>query len=64
MSEKFTMHDMLTEIERELAQRRRVYPRLIAAGKMSQATADRQIAIMEAIRDDYRRKAEEEMLPL
>jgi hypothetical protein len=56
--------DKLKEIERELAQRRRVYPRLIAAGKMSKATADRQTAILESIRDDYRRKAEEERLPL
>lgn len=56
--------EKLKEIERELAQRRRVYPRLIDAGKLSRATADRQTAILEAIREDYRRKIEEEGLPL
>lgn len=40
-------------IEREIKQRRRVYPRLVAAGKMSQAFADEQTAIMEAILADY-----------
>lgn len=64
MSDRFSMHEKLKEIERELAQRRRVYPRLIDSGKMSRAAADRQTAVLEAIRDDYRRKAEEERLPL
>lgn len=39
--------------EREVKQRRRVYPRLIADGRMTQDFADRQIAIMEAIAADY-----------
>lgn len=37
------------EIEREIALRRRVYPRWTEAGKMSHAAADRQIAVMEAV---------------
>ncbi|WP_018266481.1 hypothetical protein [Methylosinus sp. LW4] len=61
---EFSSSEKLKEVERELAQRRRVYPRLIDANKMSRATADRQTLILEAIRDDYRRKAEEERLPL
>lgn len=40
-------------IERELRMRRRVYPRRVADGKMTQAQADREIAVMEAILDDY-----------
>ncbi|WP_159728325.1 hypothetical protein [Methylosinus sp. Ce-a6] len=60
----FSASEKLKEVEREIAQRRRVYPRLIGAGKMSRAAADRQIAILEAIRDDYRSKADEERLPL
>jgi len=39
--------------EREVRQRRRMYPRLIAKGDMSQEFADKQIKIMEAIHADY-----------
>ena len=46
--------EKLNEALREIRQRQRVYPRLIAAGKLSQADADRQIAIMREIADDYR----------
>ena len=38
---------------RESKMRRRVYPRLVADGRMTQQSADRQIAIMEAIAADY-----------
>lgn len=40
-------------IERELKMRRRAYPRWVEAGRMSQAKADEEIAIMEAILADY-----------
>lgn len=36
-------------LERELAYRRRVYPRLVLQQKMSQAQADRQIWLFERI---------------
>lgn len=46
--------DMKREaIERELKLRRSVYPRRIADKKMTQALADKQIAVMEAILKDY-----------
>lgn len=38
---------------RELKMRRRVYPRWVEAGRMSQAKADEEIATMEAILADY-----------
>ncbi len=41
--------------ERELAMRRGVYPRWVVKGRMKQEVADREIAIMEAIVEDYRR---------
>ncbi|HEY2623259.1 MAG TPA: hypothetical protein VGI53_07420 [Dyella sp.] len=44
-----TVADMLAEVERELAVRRQVYPRLIAERGMVQAKADRQIAVLEAL---------------
>ncbi len=39
--------------KREVRMRKRVYPRWVAQGKMTQAQADREIAIMEAIAADY-----------
>ena len=40
-------------IVREIKMRKRVYPRWVQDGRMTQETADEQIAIMEAILDDY-----------
>jgi hypothetical protein len=48
-----TAADKKKAIERELTYRRRVYPRWIADGRMTQKLADQQIEIFEAIRDDY-----------
>lgn len=59
---EITATDKLREINREIGQRRRVYPRLVAAEKMTQQAADRQIAIMEAIRADYEPQANKERL--
>jgi hypothetical protein len=39
----------IKEVEREIAQRERVYPRWVEAGKLPRATADRQIAVMRAV---------------
>lgn len=41
-------------VERELALRRRVYPRQISAHRMSQITADREIAAMTAVLETLR----------
>lgn len=46
--------------EREVKQRRYVYPRRVADGKMTQAFADRQIAVMESIASDLRALADAE----
>lgn len=42
-----------TAAEREVKMRRRVYPRWVAEGRMTQADADYQIHVMEAIAADY-----------
>jgi hypothetical protein len=47
--------------EREAKMRRRVYPRWVVDGRMTQAAADKQIALMDEIAADYRGKSE---LPL
>jgi len=40
-------------LEREIKMRRKVYPRWVENQKMTQALADREIAVMEAILADY-----------
>lgn len=57
----FTDTDKRECAEREAKMRRRVYPRWVSDGRMTQASADKQIAIMDAIAADYRSK---EQLPL
>lgn len=49
--------DKLACVEREVKMRRRVYPRWVENKRMTQAQADREIALMEAIADDYRAEA-------
>jgi hypothetical protein len=39
--------------EREVKQRERVYPRLVASRRMTQQQADRETAIMKEIAADY-----------
>lgn len=46
--------------EREVKQRRRVYPRLVESRRMTQQQADRETAIMEAIAEDYRELEQKE----
>lgn len=43
---------------RELAMRRRVYPKWVESGRMTQETADREIACMAQIAEDYKAKSE------
>lgn len=49
----FTRDEKRKAAERELGLRQRVYPRWVEAGKMSQAKAEREIAIMREIAEDY-----------
>lgn len=48
--------DKLRCVEREIAFRKRVYPRQVKAGIMTQRSAEYEIRMMESIADDYRRK--------
>lgn len=49
----FTPAEKRREIARELGQREAVYPRLIAAGRLTQQRADRQMALLRAVLADY-----------
>ena len=44
-----SLHEMIVCIEREIAMRRRVYPRWVDAGKMKMDRAEREIEVMEAV---------------
>lgn len=39
----------IREVEREIAQRSRVYPRQVKNGRMTQAAADRQMTVLAAV---------------
>lgn len=43
------LQEQLAEVGREIAMRHSVYPRRVRDGKMTQAQADRQIAIMKSV---------------
>lgn len=55
-SDEFTPTDKLKAVEREIGFRRYVYKGRVANGKMTEAEAEKGIAVMEAIADDYRRQ--------
>jgi len=46
-------HEKIAELAREVRMRRRVYPRLVVQGEMTPDEAERHIAVMEAIIEDY-----------
>lgn len=54
MSTLAELDEQLKEVDRELGMRRRLYPRWVAAKTLSQATADKQIKLMEAVRETVR----------
>ena len=53
----FTAREKADCAKREVAQRVRVYGRLLSEGKMSQALHDKQIAMMREIHADYEKIA-------
>lgn len=58
----FTNQQKLDAVKRELGYRRHVYARRVAAGQMTQAKADHEIGVMEAIVEDYEKLAAPERL--
>jgi hypothetical protein len=47
--DRFTLRELVEEAQREAFMRRRVYPRQVEAGRMTQQDADRRIDLMEGI---------------
>lgn len=60
VDQRFTAHDLAECAEREVKQRARAYPRWVEAGRMTQAMADRQFAMMRAIAEKLRAEADAE----
>ena len=58
MTEIITETDKLKCAERELAMRKRVYPRLVKQDRMSAGEAAHEIACMEEIAADYKCRAQ------
>ncbi len=48
MTEIYSLQDQIREVGRELGMRRNVYPKWVAAGRMTQAQADKQLGAMDA----------------
>ena len=48
MSELVSLQEQVREVGREVGMRKNVYPKWVAAGRLTQAQADKQIAAMEA----------------
>jgi hypothetical protein len=49
----YSRDEKLKAVVREIAMRRRAYPKWVNAGKITQYEADYQLALMEAIARDY-----------
>jgi hypothetical protein len=58
----FTAEQKRQAVDRELTYRRRVFARMVEAGKMAKKAMNEQIAIFEAIRDDYAKAETSERL--
>jgi len=62
MSKQFSAFEKHREAVRELDYRRRVYERMVSSAKMSVDVAQRRLALMAEIADDYREQSEKERL--
>jgi hypothetical protein len=58
----FTAKEKHDEAIREVEMRKSVFPRWVTMGRLTQREADRRIAIMAEIADDYRKLANREQL--
>jgi hypothetical protein len=59
---RFTFDRLAASAEREVAFRRRVYAHRVSVGKMSQAKATEEIALMQAIAEHLRDQAQRDSL--
>ena len=62
MTGQFSAFEKHREAIRELEYRRRVYERLVASARLSSDIANRRLALMQEIADDYAEQAKTERL--
>jgi len=62
MRGKFSYDDMIACVRREIALRKRVYPKWVDQERMNQEKADREIECMEAVLLEIEEKAGRRML--
>ena len=55
--DRFTLRQLIDEAQREAFMRRRVYPRQVETGRLTQKDADMRIDLMEAIAARLKRVA-------
>jgi hypothetical protein len=58
----FTAKEKHDEAIREIEMRKSMFPRWVTMGKLTQREADRRIAILQEIANDYRKLANREQL--
>ena len=56
---RFTDEQLIECVERELRMRRSVYPKWVGRGTLTKGKAEREIAMMEAVRDRLRARGVE-----
>jgi hypothetical protein len=62
LENRFSIDQLHVCARREVAQRKRVYPRLVRTGSMTQETADRELAMMQAIAEFLERQSQPKLL--
>lgn len=63
---RYTTQRKIDCLKRELSMRRSVYPKRVLQGRLDAKTADEEIAVLEAILEDYvqRTRNQQQSLPL
>ena len=59
---QITVSKQEKEVQREIAMRKKVYPGLVAKGKMTETEAAQRIAVMEAVLQTLQEKSEPSFL--
>lgn len=57
-----TLDEMIAEVRRECAMRRRVYPKWVAKGMLTQVDAQKQIRVMDAVLDELTERRNPKLL--
>jgi len=58
----YTLDEQYLEVQREIAMRRRLYPRWVAQQTLAQEKADRQLGCMEAVLETVRKARQAEAM--